>query len=631
MLNPSCSPDFSKNEKWARLLLALAVLVYGVYFSLYQIQRHQAFWTDGDLVSLEQPIWNTLHGDFMRTTYYPIAGERVSDFTQRATESALGDHVQPILLALALPYAIIPRAETLLVVVSVGVGLGAIPLFRIARRRLQSAWWALMFAALYLFLPAVQTNNVWDVHGSNLLPPLLLAALDAVQSGRRGRWWVWTLLAMCCREDMPFLVGWAMVWMAPQTHRREALIMAGLGLALSLFYFGWVIPHFGGGGTPYLVRFFPLGTDITPQGILAAMGQRTFWQYTLTNLVAYNLRLAVPLLGLFWLHGSSLLAMAPTLLVNGLSWYPQMQFPGLWHYSASIIPWALVGAVEGLAALEGRLKSWKPDFKWRVVMGEALAVSVAAAHFLGGYTPLGRGFVWPAPTGREQTMTGLLRSIPADAPVSSELQLAAHLAARKTLRFFPDRRGAEWIVMDVWFGQYHYLSEAEGWRQVMADAGWQTAAARDGLIVLQRGQGPPRDVEQAFRPRDALPALTAQFGDSIQLRGAAFFPRQDRFFICTDWLRQGRSSLVPWIEAQLAPTQVVRQPLDTLRFAPTIFAEPGPIRDCTQFVLPRGGTVTLRLMVRTGIDEWAPVRLVNAGAWQGRAQAQEHQLVLRLP
>ncbi len=622
-------------ERWAVALLVAFVAAYGVFFSVYQVRRHQVFWTDGDLVSVEQPIWNTLHGRFLRTTYYPIAGERVVDFEARTTESALGDHVQPILLALAVPYALVPRAETLLVLMSVSVGLGAIPLFRIARRRLRSAWWALLFALGYLFLPAVQTNSGWDVHGANFLPPLLLAALDAAESGKRGWWWLWAVLAMSCREDMPFLVGWAMLWMVPPARRREGAAMLGLGLALSLLYFLVVIPYFGGGGTPYLVRFFPLGTEMSLTGIFAAMQRPVFWQSNLTAFIVYNIRLALPLLFLYWLHWPALLAMAPTLLLNGFSWYPHMRLPAAWHYSASIVPWALIGAVDGLIVAERFLARRKAAVNWRGLIAEALLVSILAAHFLEGYTPLRWGFVWPTPVGREASAQSILREIPADAPISSELQLAAHLAGRETLRFFPDTRDAEWLLVDVWLGQYHYLNEAEVWSAVLADPGWETVQARDGLILLKRGQGPPQDVEQAFRPATgAWPKLSVQFGapgSGLRLLEAAFLPRPGgSFFLCTRWVREGQGVATPRVQVQSAGAEpMAEQPLDGLRFAPLLFNRPGDIQECTHLPRPQGEAL-VRLAVIGDLGQLYPASLMAPGDWEGQATVEEGELVWRL-
>ena len=477
----------SKHERGVYGLLALAVVIYGLYFSLYQIQRHRAFETDVDLTNMEQVIWNTLHGRFMRATTYPTdTGRTITDFSKRVTENRLADHVQPILLLLALPYALVPRPETLLVVMSVAVGLGAIPVFRLAKRRLHTEGWALAFAVGYLLLPVVETNSGWDVHGMSFVPPLLLASLDAAEQGKRGWWWFWALLAMGCREDMPFLVGWAMFWMAPKAQRRNATLMLGWGTLWSILNFLVIIPSFGNEGSPYLVRFLPYGTPLTRQGVTNLLGQWQFWQVEVTKLLLYGLRLGFPFLFLCFLNWPALLAMAPTFILNGLNWFEPVIFPNRFHYAAPLVPWALIGALEGFLFLEDRLKKWKPSVNWRNVVGEALMVSMVAAHLVNGYTPLNHNFVWPRQTTRDAQLIAALEHISSQVTVSASPHLAAHLARRPNIRFFPDLRDAKWIAVDVEKGWDPY----GGWRAtldtVRNDEDWEQVASGDGWVILRK-------------------------------------------------------------------------------------------------------------------------------------------------
>lgn len=60
----------STPDKIAAAILSLMVAAYCVFFSAYQIQRQNAFENSLDTLSIEQPLWNTLRGEFMRTTYY---------------------------------------------------------------------------------------------------------------------------------------------------------------------------------------------------------------------------------------------------------------------------------------------------------------------------------------------------------------------------------------------------------------------------------------------------------------------------------------------------------------------------------------------------------------------------------
>ena len=64
-------------DSLALLLLMLLIVGYAGFSSAYQIQRHRAFQTYVDLMAMEQAIWNTRQGHFMRSTVYPPAGRVV--------------------------------------------------------------------------------------------------------------------------------------------------------------------------------------------------------------------------------------------------------------------------------------------------------------------------------------------------------------------------------------------------------------------------------------------------------------------------------------------------------------------------------------------------------------------------
>lgn len=610
-----------KRDRIVWAILVGCIVLHAAYFSVYQIRRHRFFATM-DMVSVEQPIWNTVHGRFMRTTYYPMTGEPVSDFEARQTETLLADHVQPLLLALALPYALFPATETLIVLMCVTVALGAFPMYSLALRRLRSPAWALAFAIGYLLLPVVQTNSAGDLHGLRFVPTLLLAALDAAERGKRG-WWVWALLAMGAREDVPLLAGWALVWLAPAEKRREAWWLFGVGSVFSLVCFIVIIPGFGGGGTPYLARFFPLGTAMTPAGILGMLAYPGFWRTNLVNFIAYNIRLGLPLLFLYFLHWPSLLAIAPVLVMNGFSWFPVALYPNLSHYSALAVPWILIGAVEGLLRAEVFLRRWRPHVHWRGLVGEALFVSLAATTVISGYTPFSLGYVWPEPTGREPWMEEVLRIPPAENVVSAESHLGAHLAQRVTMRFFPDTRDAEWILMDFWGGHYFYITAPEHWRELLTSPEWETVRAGEGLLLLRRGAGPPRDVAAAFAIPPELPALPLQVTyqdaqQTLRLQGVRMQRRTGGVVLfCTDWQREGAAGA---LEVILSHSEEISEGalLDGLRFYPNLFSQPGAVRDCTQFIAGSGAVV--RLAVRDAAGDWLPAVLETPGAWEGRVQ-----------
>src|SRR6185437_15285515 len=117
-------PDIQLKLAW--WLTVLLMLSYMVVTSLWSLYRYWTFEAQAyDLGNMDQAIWNTLHGRFFVFT------NRGWDYYGPPTRLAI--HVEPILLPLSLLYLIHSSPETLLIFQSVALGLGAIPVFLLAR------------------------------------------------------------------------------------------------------------------------------------------------------------------------------------------------------------------------------------------------------------------------------------------------------------------------------------------------------------------------------------------------------------------------------------------------------------------------------------------------------------------
>ena len=271
------------------------------------------------------------------------------------------------------------------------------------------------------------------------------------------------------------------------------------------------------------------------------------------------------------------------------------------------------------------------------LVAEVFAVALLATHFLTGYTFLNPDFIWPQLTGQEEAIEAVLAQIPADASLSAEMHLSTHLAQRETLRIFPDLRDAEWVVINAWFGGDPYGSLTPIWRELSIDPAWETVTARDGLLLLRQGNGPPSGIEEAFRASDLLrlQPVDVQFGASsagLRLLGFALHPLPEgNFVFCSRWETAGHSQLVPQLAVAAEATGSLNwQWLDSLRFVPQIFSEPGIVQDCTAIFSERVGTELI--LALSGIDSkdrfYQPM-ILEAGASEGVVEILEEYLVIR--
>lgn len=191
----------SRRSALPAILLALLILGYAAFFSAYTLQRHATFNTfAADLSFIDQPMWNTLHGRFLERTLGAIQAPRVAE------------HFEPILLPLSLVYLVWNDVRAMLIVQTLALALGALPVFWIARRTFsdqgtRAPWIALAFSLACLLAPSLQAANVADFHAD---PLVVTPLLFAFWYGTERRWrpmWAWAILVMAGKENLPTLTA----------------------------------------------------------------------------------------------------------------------------------------------------------------------------------------------------------------------------------------------------------------------------------------------------------------------------------------------------------------------------------------------------------------------------------------
>ena len=147
----------------AGLFVTAATGAWIAAFSALSILRQLAFSTGRfDMGNMIQAVWSTAHGHPLRVT--DLQGDQIS---------RLAAHVDPILVLFAPLWRVWPSANMLLVAQALAVGLGAFPVYWLARKQLASAPAAVAFAIAYLLYPATgwflyrSTNIITDANESN--------------------------------------------------------------------------------------------------------------------------------------------------------------------------------------------------------------------------------------------------------------------------------------------------------------------------------------------------------------------------------------------------------------------------------------------------------------------------------
>jgi len=549
----------------ATLLLWAMVIAYVLFFSLATLQKHAAYQTTAfDLGNMDQAVWGTLHGRLLPYTNWDTEGTR------------LGYHVDPILILFSPFYLLHAGAETLLVLQSLLLALGAFPIYALSRRIFlqvadresavsQPRWPvevpALVFALSYLLFPALEAANMFDFHPTALVAPLLAFAFYFVESRRHRALFVTALLIMACKEDMTLVVialGLYTVlrtfWNRradPSVHWRPATV-AGLALVLAgvvwfLIAVYGIIPHFNAGGkSPYLGGYAAVGGS--PTGILRTLftnpGKIAAVVLTPEKLT-YLRNLFTPVLFMSLLSPLTLLPMLSTLALNLLSHNATLYTLEKYHYAAPLVPSVVISGAYGSAFLVRHLtKRWPRFMASKAVFGISAAVLVSTLLYHGshGFTPLGARFRWYEITPHARLADTFVREIPPGVSVSAQSKLNPHLSNRPLIYMFPKIAGAEYVFFDASADSWPaHPNDVRHIYDELTAGDYGVLDAADGFILLKRGEAnktlPDRFYDFVRGDNPAWP-VEVNFEDKLALRG--FDLRQDE---------AGRTSLVTYWQA----------------------------------------------------------------------------------
>jgi uncharacterized membrane protein len=440
------------------VLFVFAVVVHYTVFGMARL----------DLGDMVQAIWSTLHGRFLEST---TEGGLQSD--------RLGSHVDPFLLLFAPLFWIWSSPLPMLVVQVLAVASGALPVFWLARKHLDSSRAAAHFAFAYLLYPATQFNAFTlnaGFHSVSFALPLVLYAIWFLDEDRLVAFSAVALLACTTKEEIPIAVGCLGLWYAVRTGRRLfGFSVFAVGLGVTLFDFLWVIPHFAPGGVnPLAERYAAVGG--TPRGMVHKLftDPAAFVHAIATgHKAAYLVLLLVPFLGLWLLEPLLFLGAVPDLVINLLS-SEGGQTSIVFQYTAGILPFVLAATIFGATRFRrraDRLSLW-------VLVGAAVLALYSPIRLLGADVPaLG--------SPRVAAKAHALSLVPRGAPVSASNQLGAYLSTRRYIYEFPVIRTAGWIVLDI-----NDPNEGGAYKRVVrryeADKAWRVVYSSHGIAVLHK-------------------------------------------------------------------------------------------------------------------------------------------------
>ncbi len=518
-------------------LVGLAAAIFSAYFISLHIGRQDAYLTPAeDLGTYSQAVWSILHGSFLHQTVCNIVSDTNCYSLNGVSRFAI--HFEPVLLPISLVSLVLPDPKTLLVLQTLIVASGAFPAFWLARLRLRHELVAVGLAVLYLLYPALQQAEIFDFHAVTLTAALLLFTLYFLYT-RRTLWlFVFAILSMACKEEIPLVILFFGLWsILFQQRWRSGLALVGLSVAwlgLVLLMYRVASPT----GHPLLgSRYAYLGSG--PLQILRNVVTHPvslLYQHVLEHSHRqYLIILLAPAAFLPLLAPWVLVLAVPSLAINLFSSDPN-QYLGIFQYSAEIVPILIFSTIEAMVFLvwlvkwylrqlhpaqasavpakeqaaegsrdedeQGSRVGSKPPlwiFRWAQPVGLSLLLVLALFAVVHqdatyGAMPFSRGFGWPNVTAHDRIANQIETMIPTLASVSAQSNLVPHISQRAHIYLFPyGDTVADYIFLDVTGYTYPYSSPqyiAEV-KNVLLSGNYGVVTAQDGYLLLKRGLTPP--------------------------------------------------------------------------------------------------------------------------------------------
>ena len=419
--------DWYAHKKKIKMALAAAVIIYFAFFSAITVMRHNSFnSTAYDLAIFDQTIWGYSNGELLVNTVRGI--------------NLLGDHMHPILFLIAPLYKIFPMPEALLVLQSLALALGALPIFWIARKKINTAA-AAMIALSYLLYPSLQYINLFDFHPEAFAIPLLLFAIYFIEEKKYAAATAMLVLTGLCKEHFPLVMAslGAYVFIAHKK-RKLGAAMAIAGIAWFAINFKFLLPHFyGEAAYAHLRGYEYLGNTIIEAASNAVLHpQLVIGKIIALDTLAYAALLLIPLgAALAVLLGAPyLLLAAPFLAINFLR-SQDLTTAVLYQHNAELIPFIYFAAIMGANRMAKLLSALKLNNKKTAAGAFIIMTTLAAAAAYGPFATIydAKDFI---PDNHSRIGHELHSEVPKDASVSADPLMLPHLAHRKEAYMFPN-------------------------------------------------------------------------------------------------------------------------------------------------------------------------------------------------
>jgi len=473
--------NYVQRSVYSNKTLYLLILCYIITLSAVTILRERAFLTSGfDLGIFNQSFSTTL---FDNKLFYSTG-----DLSFNPDGSFFGVHFSPILFILLPFYAIYPGPENLLVMQTVILALGALPIYWMTRDKLGKKI-GLSLALVYLCSPLLLAINLYDFHLEAFTSTFFLFSIYYLEKEQWVKFFGFFALSLSTIEFAPiigvflaFYIGILNLQNKFMNHNKARKYMV-LTAIISIMWFIFALQAksiFNSSTSPVPSPFHNILQN--PAEIL------TILNTNISIKLSYVIMLFAPLAFLPLLAPRPLIMLLPWIGASFFSIYPSY-YSVYYQYQGFVIPFLFIALPKAIECLNARNVQ-------KIVAVIFIATIVSTAYLI--FQP---GSPWnysPIPNEKTESIHEILALIPPKASILTQNDLFPHVSNRAdAYMYLPryDNISVEYILVDVTSYWYSWQqSELFGERispnlnteEALRNGNYGIYAATNGIILLKR-------------------------------------------------------------------------------------------------------------------------------------------------
>lgn len=363
------------------ILLWFFIVLYIAYFSFFSILRYKTLYASYyDLGIMHQTVYNTYKAIVDRDSSRVL---EMTDTDSPKQIKRLAIHTDFTLALLAPLYFIHAGPETLLVIQTVVVALGAWFIFQLTLELIKNAKYrqllALIFALSYLLYPPLERSNMFDFHSVTMASTFLLGMFYCWLKNKYKLSLIFFFLSLATKEQVALTTCFFGVYtiysnyILKKTKKNIYYSLTIIGISIYWFVFTifYVIPAFRGSDHFAIKKYADFGDSPTNIIIGVLKNPLSIIRYIISDdAKRYLLNLLGPVAFLPLLSPATLLIAAPEFAINLLSKDSNLRNI-FYHYTAVITPFIFISAIYGLSYVFMRLKN-----KIKLVIGIVILTTI---------------------------------------------------------------------------------------------------------------------------------------------------------------------------------------------------------------------------------------------------------------